>query len=373
MVIAYLFTGAAVSGSFANYGKVLLEPVWHGTFGTGFVLAMIIGVVVVSWFISFQDVQLSTRAMLIIEFVSMALTLVLVALFIGKTDRWIDPAQFRLEGFTTTGLRLGLVLAVFSFSGFEGAATMGGEAKNPLRSIPRAISGTLLCIGTYFIITAYILVAALRGHSPGLDTAEAPLSDFANMLNVPVLGYIIAIGINISNFACVLACLNGASRILFAMSRNGLLPAALGDAHVKHATPHRALAICGVITVVAPVALVLSGVKVGQIFEYLGTLATYGFLFSYVLVSVASPVYLRKLGEGRTRNVVMSVLAVVMLAIPIVGNLYPPPEGPMRFLPYIFLMLLAAGAAWFFYVKSQRPHMLKLDEDAGSVPDLIEA
>jgi uncharacterized membrane protein len=89
-----------------------------------------------------------------------------------------------------------------------------------------------------------------------------------------------------------------------------------------------------------------------------------------VLVSVASPIYLKRRGECRTRNVVMSVAAVALLAVPIVGNLYPPPEGPMRVLPYIFISLLATGAGWFFYVKSQRPHVLKTLEDQEILVDL---
>jgi hypothetical protein len=85
-----------------------------------------------------------------------------------------------------------------------------------------------------------------------------------------------------------------------------------------------------------------------DIFGYLGTLATFGFLLSYVLVAVAAPIYLRGRGELGIKGAATSAVALLLLAVPIVGSVYPVPDAPYNYLPYIFLLLLAAGAVRVF-------------------------
>ena len=66
-------------------------------------------------------------------------THLLVLLVLVRTGFHLDKEQLHLRGMTGSGLRLGLVLALFSFVGFESATTLGSEARNPLKTIPRSI------------------------------------------------------------------------------------------------------------------------------------------------------------------------------------------------------------------------------------------
>jgi amino acid transporter len=79
----------------------------------------------------------------------------------------------------------------------------------------------------------------------------------------------------------------------------------------------------------------------------MGSLATYGFIVAYALVCVALPSYLRKHQAFRSSARFLAGMAALAMVLALVGNLYPVPEGPYGKLPYIYLLYLAAGLAWF--------------------------
>ena len=134
LLLAYVATGSSVIGGFYHYGNVLLrDATGHGTSAT----LLAIAVTAVSMWIAWRDVKISARLMLWIEAVSVSLILILVMLVLIRNRAHWDLNQLRLTGMTGSGLRLGLVLALFSFVGFESATTMGAEARNPLQVIPR--------------------------------------------------------------------------------------------------------------------------------------------------------------------------------------------------------------------------------------------
>ncbi len=83
-----------------------------------------------------------------------------------------------------------------------------------------------------------------------------------------------------------------------------------------------------------------------SIYGLAGTLATFGFVTTYILVSVAAPMYLQSLGRLTPQAIGISVWAVVAMAVALLGNLYPVPPAPYSILPYIYAGLLLGGFAW---------------------------
>lgn len=79
----------------------------------------------------------------------------------------------------------------------------------------------------------------------------------------------------------------------------------------------------------------------------MGSLATYGFIVTYGLVSLALPRYLRANGFFNPAGRVIPALAFLAMVMALAGNLYPVPEGSYGKLPYIYLVYLAAGMLWF--------------------------
>ena len=123
---------------------------------------------------------------------------------------------------TGSGLRLGLVLALFSFVGFESATTLGAEARNPLKTIPRVVIESAIIAGLFFMVSAYAEVLGSHAAGQDLGTSHDPMHVLANIADIPVLGLLIDIGAAVSLFAGTLGCITAAARVLLLMSHKGL-------------------------------------------------------------------------------------------------------------------------------------------------------
>ncbi|MBD0363342.1 MAG: APC family permease [Coleofasciculus sp. C3-bin4] len=367
LVLAYLFTGMAVLCGFANFGQVLLGHIGIHTH----VLTLLALGSGVAWYAAYKDIQLSAKAMLWLEGVSIGLIAILGIIVWAHKGFAIDMSQLTLQGATPGGVAMGVVLVVFGFSGFESATSLGDEAKKPLKNIPKAVMQSTLQAGLFFIIMAYIEVLGFSGSSTSLAKSEEPLSFLADQAGVGFLGILISLGALLSFFACVLACINPAARVFFMMARHGLLHASLGEAHESNLTPHTAVGLSSLITFLVPASMNLFGLKAFESMGYLGTISTYGFLLVYILVSLAAPVYLYRLRKLRPMDVVFSVLGVGFMMIPVLGtvgipgsSLFPVPEAPYNTFPYLFLLYLAGGFGWFVIQKLRYPRMVRKMERA---------
>jgi len=348
LFLAYVFTTSACLAGFTNYAGVILDALFGVKVGIGLGLALMLGSLLLCWWIARQDVQLSARFMLFMEFAAVGLIAALAAAFFLRSGRIGDAAQSAAKGMTASGLRMALVLALFSFVGFESATALGEEARAPLRSIPKSVLFSVLIVGVFFTASAYTLVLAFRGAGLALDKSNSPLVDLAGIAGLPRFGLPLAAGALIGQFACALASVTAAARVMYAMSAHGFFHSAARDVHETHATPHVAVAACALAAGAAPLALLARGTAVMDIFGYLGTLATFGFLLSYVLVAAAAPLYLRGRKELTPRGIAGSAVTLLLLAVPIVGSVYPVPDAPYNYLPYVFAALMAAGAVRVF-------------------------
>jgi amino acid transporter len=133
------------------------------------------------------------------------------------------------------------------------------------------------------------------------------------------------------------------------MARHTIFPKHLGRAHEENQTPH--VAITSYILAIVAIPLVLEiFTNPLTTFGDAGTLAAFGFLTAYFLISVAAPMYLKKLRELRARHIVVAAMACLLLMVPLIGSFYPVPPFPVDIFPYIFLAYMLAGSGWLFVV-----------------------
>jgi amino acid transporter len=344
LLLAYVTTGSSVIGGFYHYANLLLRDATGHVFSALIISMLVTGV---SIWIAWRDVKISARLMLWIEVVSVSVIVTVVALLLFHHGWHLDRDQLHLHGMTGSGLRLGLVLALFSFVGFESATTLGAEAHNPLKTIPRAVIQSSVLAGAFFTLCAYAEVLGFHIVGQDLGTSPAPMHVLAQVGGVPVLGLLIDIGALVSLFAGTLACITAAARVLLRMAHDGLAHKSLGATHARNHTPSRAVVITGV-AAVAPVAvLAVRGASGLDVYGWLGSLATYGFIVAYALVCIALPRYLRQHGIFRSGAQIVPWLAATAMLLALLGNLYPVPEGPYGKLPFIYLAYLIAGLGWF--------------------------
>jgi len=348
LLLAYIATGSSVIGGFYQYANQLSAD-FSGRAFSGVALALI--VTAVSVWIAMRDVKISARLMLWIEAASLLVILAVIIPVLIRHGVHLDSDQFHLRGMTGSGLRLGLVLALFSFVGFESATTLGAEARNPLKTIPRAVIQSAVIAGIFFILSAYSEVLGFHIARQDLGTSEAPMHVMASVAHVPVLGVLIDLGAAVSLFAGTLGCITAAARVLLLMSHHGLAHGAFRATHARNETPTRAVLATGLAAVLPVAVLAYRGSSGLDVYGWMGSLATYGFIVTYALVCVALPRYLRIHGAYRPGAQIIPWLAFIAMLAALVGNLYPVPDGPYGKLPYIYLAYLAAGMIWFLVQK----------------------
>ena len=344
LLLAYVATGSSVIGGFYHYANLLLRDATGHAYSAVLLALVVTGV---SIWIAYRDVKISARLMLWIEALSVTVILVMVVLLLVRHGWHWDWDELHLRGMTGSGLRLGLVLALFSFVGFESATTLGSEARNPLQAIPRAVIKSAILAGAFFTVCAYAEVLGFHIAGQDLGASPAPMHVLAQVAGSPVFGLLIDIGALVSLFAGTLACITAAARVLLLMAHNGLAHGSLSTTHALNQTPSRGVVITGIAAVLPVTVLAARGASGLDVYGWLGSLATYGFIVAYGLVSIALPRYLRSHGAYRPGAQIIPWLAGVAMLLALAGNLYPVPEGPYGKLPYIYLAYLTAGLAWF--------------------------
>ncbi|MBV8883206.1 MAG: APC family permease, partial [Chroococcidiopsidaceae cyanobacterium CP_BM_RX_35] len=298
---------------FAIFGQTLLGALGLHTH----ILTLFVVSTAAAWYVAYQDIQLSAKMMLQIEGVSILLVLLLGMIVWAHKGFAIDTAQLTLTDVTPGNVAVGIVLVVFGFSGFESSTSLGDEAKDPLRTIPRSLIQSTLIAGVFFIIMAGIVVLAFHSAAVDLSKTEAPLDFLAHQAGVGFLGKLISVGALLSFFSCTLGCINSTARIFFMMARHGLLNASLGETHQLNKTPYIAIGLSSLLTFLVPAMLNLLSVKTFDNQGYLGTICTYGFLLVYILISIAAPVYLYRLRKLRSQDVLFSILGVAFMLLPV--------------------------------------------------------
>ena len=344
LLIAYVGTASSVSAGVTNYANVIFRDVFHLQV---FPLLLTGAVTVVACSLAYRDVEISARLMLWLQAASVALISAIAIGIIAKHGWRPDMPQLTLQGVTAEKLRLGLVLAIFSSVGFESATSLGSEARDPLVSIPRAVKWSAILAGVFFFLCAYAEVLGFRGEPQGLGQNSAPLHVLAQQLGLPPLvGTLTDLGAVVTFFSCFLACITAAARVLFLMGRNGAFHSELGQAHAANQTPHRAVLLTSAVAFVPAAIMTLRGMDLFEIYGLIGTVATFGFVTAYILVCAAAPLYLRSQGSLTPQAIGISVLAILAMSAALLGNLYPVPDPPYSYLPYIYVALLLTGFAW---------------------------
>lgn len=208
--------------------------------------------------------------------VSAILIFIALAVFNVNPENWSPFMPYgwfeTLPNGKTVGVLAGASIVFFAYVGFDAVSTAAEEAINPQRDLPKGIINSLL-----FCTIIYIIVAALlTGVVPYQElNVSSPVAFALSKIGFPWASALVSIGV-IAGLATVMLVLYYAlTRIIFAMSRDGLLPIGLSSVNQKTQTPIKTILICGIfISIVAG-------------FTSLGTLAeivNIGTLSAFVIV-----------------------------------------------------------------------------------------
>jgi amino acid transporter len=352
----YVFYGLVTSSAAGIFGAAFLDalgiwtdqPWWAGFLVGAVALALALLLTIV-------PARRATSILLSVEGITVLLILAIAAVVLVRMLAGTAPggATFTLDvfkvapGTDSSTLFLGIVFGLLSFAGFEAAATLGEEAHNPRRDIPRAILGTAIFGGVYFTVVTAIETMAFGTDKAGIDRfvgSSALMGDLGTSYIGAWVGDLITLGASVSAFACCLACVVGASRMLFAFVRDLAPDNALARTGRNDTPAPAAIAITGLIAVIAVVCAVFFSAKPFDTFLWSGTIGTLILLVAYVLATVGciKLIFIDKKMAVPQWQVAIPILALVMLGYTIYRNVFPyPTEGPPRWFPVVAFGWLA--------------------------------
>ena len=286
LVLEYLLAVSAVSVGWSGYFQSLLSGfginiptiltaapgALEGT-KTFFNLPAFIIVMLITFLLSI-GIKQSKRInnIMVVVKVTVVLIFIAVAVTYVKPENWQPFMPFGFEGVFSAA-----ALVFFAFIGFDAIASAAEETKNPKRDLPRGIMLSLLiCTILYVIVTSIM-------------TGVVPFQQFAGNIDHPislVLQYsgqnwvagIIDVGAILGMTTVMLVMLYGQTRVMFAMSRDGLMPAFFSNIHEKYRTPYKATWFFGFVAALFGALIPL---------DELAKLVNIGTLSAFVLISVA--------------------------------------------------------------------------------------
>jgi len=364
----------ALFASFGLYGSILLASV--GIEGD---IAWIIGALIcaaIVWFLTFRGVTYSTRAGVVLGLIEIGIFLLIpLLLVVNAGDR--NTASVFLPGSDGVLPALtGMVFSLLAFVGFEAAAPLGEEARDPKRTIRQAVLLSAVLVGlfytfNYYAATVFFGPERMAGEFYTFNNGD-PWGAMAEQVLPGIGGFLVIFAILNSSVANANSGATASTRAIFALGRSRILPAALGKVHPAYRTPANAVHLQAIIGVVLVLALGLAFAND----DFGGPLATYvfigyalGLLFAgmYIAVNIATIGYYltaRRDEFNPVKHIVVPVLGVIALipaflgvlgglTIPILDVELPPLREPFSYVPPLVGLWMVAGILLYFVLRAR--------------------
>ncbi len=360
-----------------------LNPDWWILF---FFLGMVLLVA-----LSVVHIRVTTRTQLIVGVLTVAVIVIVDLVTTAKGgSHGQDLSAFgfghSLKG-GFSGVFYGIILGVTSYIGFETAADFGEETANPRRNIPIAIIAATTFVVVFYLWTTYSMAIGF-GVKNGAKWGADPfaLKTVATTFVGSWLGTLVEIGALLSAFIVCVACATAASRTLFAMGRERVLPAAFGRTHPRFKTPANAtVAVAAVATVMAlvmgyPLADSLFGAAFSNYYFWAIT-GTLAIIVVYIMICIGGIVFFHRTRDTRRWNplvhIGVPVVGAVVFGAALYGSVNPAPPGILKWTPYAALAWLAAGIGVLLWLRSSRPDAVAqigsiLGEEGGTDAEVLD-
>ncbi|WP_136688908.1 APC family permease [Halorhabdus amylolytica] len=201
---------------------------------------------------------------------------------LGVFGRQTVPDTFFSKGYFPVLSTAALVFT--SYLGFAQVATVAGEIKRPSRNLPLAMVGSVIVVTVFYAVTILVATSTFGADRLGTFGETAMVNVGRNLLGLPGAVLILVAGL-LATFSSANASILSASRSIYALSRDALLPRKASEINLKYGTPHVALAMAG-----GPILVLVATDSV----EILAEVASFLHLVMYALICVALLVLRRR-------------------------------------------------------------------------------
>jgi amino acid transporter len=353
MLGTYLVFPAVSISAIAVFGQAFLH-------GTGIAseapwLPIALAGLALIWFLAAREIRTAARSLLVVEAVSLALILALMAVIVVRLAVGDPPGQQRITGdvldlpggtsLATVGLAA--TFGLLSFAGFESAGSFGEESERPTSSIPRSMV-LAIALGTVFYVACVaVQTMAFGADARGIETflgSEAPLSALADAYVGDGAGDVLALAALVSAVGAGLGCASVCARMLFALGRDRRLPARLATVSSATGAPAVGLAAVLVLDACGLTVFAIVGTEPMRVFFYFATFGVLNLLVMYVLTNLAAIRLL--LQRSRPWEALLPVLGIAVAVYVLYRNVWPVPDPPFDVFPYLVAAWLAIGVVW---------------------------
>jgi amino acid transporter len=278
-----------------------------------------------------------------------------------------DLGAFSPEAVFSGSLPIGLLLAATGFLGFEATALFGEEARNPLKTIPRATYTAIIAIGVILGVTTWAVVSA-TGVAQAQGTAQEHLATGDLIFSLaatylgPQLTVVMEILLLVSLFAAMLAFHNSATRYLYALGRARVLPFALARTRPSGAPQLAGVVQAGFAAIVAGI-FALAGLD--PILNLVPAMLGFGTLAVIVLQALAAlsiVVFFRRRGDRRWWSTLIApgigfvaLSVIVVLAVANFDIVAGSSEPAIRLMPLLLVFAAIGGIGYAAFLRRRKP------------------
>ncbi len=361
-VIAIVGYIIAFGGIYIFVGSYLVQNVFGNPhiWGITQIVTIAYGVLVTAPVV--LGLKFGVRITVVLYVFEAILLLVLSAVFLfngGPSGTSLTP--FAWPGGTKDVL-LAFSLAILAFGGFEAAAPLAEETRNPRRNVPIAVLGTVLVSGIIYVLGSWALVTAFGPtHITALANDPNPFHTAAERYISALAPFVTWIFLT-SVTSSYVAANTQTSRVIFGGARGGLWAKQLASISPKFKTP----SVAAVAFVAPSIVIAVASTAFTQPATASGFLGTYGILgviVMYLMANLALIVHwFKHRAEASSKvisRLILPIIGIVVLAIPVYGDLQPGQPAPYKYLPYLTLGLIALGVVYALVLGVRRPDALR--------------
>jgi amino acid transporter len=378
LLVAWLFIGfqpLVAPFLYLEFGWAMNEVMqseagWHYS-GQWWIWVVLMTVIV--FLLTYRDIRLSTTAGVLLGIFEIGIfgALALWMLFSNAGDLNLQPFNPNHASGDWSGVFKGMVFAILAFIGFEASAPLGEEARHPRRTIPRAVVGSAIAIGLFYVLCAYAWVFG-AGFENFVDQATGA-DPWRNLGKVFWAGGWVLVFLAICNSIAANsnAAVNAATRVFYSLARNGLAPRPLAHTHPRFKTPHIAIIW---MSLFALVLSLLVGWKwnPGRGFGIIATGAVPLVIVVYMLVSLGCVWHywrVRRSEFNPLLHLVLPIGGIVLFFFPLYYQYYKvPPTYPFKYGNWYAIVWAGLGILITALVVWLRPERLR-DVDRVYVED----
>ena len=372
LLAAFGFFGAVFLATYLNIGADF-QYMW-------IVLAIVCGLIL--WWLIYSGVQLSTRAGVLLGVIEMGIFVFISILLIANAGSANTLSVFVPGDEGIQPAFQGMIFCLLAFIGFEAAAPLGEETREPRTTIPRAVIWSTLVVGAFYVLNMYAATVFFGPDRMG-EFYTFNDGDQWGFMATEVLGtlggLLVVFAIVNSSLANANSSATAATRSVFSMGRAGLLPRFFAALHPTRRTPVNAVHVQVILAVVVAIGggLILAddpnpGLGPINIYVFIGTML--GLVFAGMYIAVNAAVIGFYLRERRDEfNVikhlvipVIGVIAMIPALLSVIGGLTIPIfdvelaawEGALAWTAPIVGVWMLIGIVLYFVLRATNPGAL---------------